>query len=362
VLHSKKAMTSPSRLLYLDWVRGLAAIIMLQGHVFNSLTKPDLRNSGPYVFSQFVGGMPPAIFLFLTGVTLAFLMDSSERRQLPGSKRITAALRRAGYLLGIAFLFRLQLWAFSSPRNLADIFRVDILNCMGFAIALASPMAIFRTVERVRLCAVLGFAIATASPLVSDIDWSFAPELVRNYLVPSSQFFGFFPWAAFLFFGVSFGSLLRTLKERQMPQAMQWFALGGLALALGAHSLSSMPLTIYAKSDFWLNGPALVLIKTGAILVFVAFAYLWTLQPSAQTWSWIRQFGVTSLLVYWVHIELVYGRWLGLVKEELTIGQTVIAAAAVTLLMLLLSLAKTTYPVWREKLIPSPQPSRDFGD
>lgn len=108
-------MTSSSRLPYLDWVRGVAAIIMLQGHVFNSLTRTDLRSSGPYVFSQFVGGMPPAIFLFLTGITLSFLMDSSERKELSSGQRVYAALKRAGYLLGIAFLFRIQLWAFSSP-------------------------------------------------------------------------------------------------------------------------------------------------------------------------------------------------------------------------------------------------------
>jgi uncharacterized membrane protein len=362
VLQLPKAMTTPSRLLYIDWVRGIAAIIMLQGHVFNSFTRMDLRESGPYVFSQFVGGMPPAIFLFLTGVTLSFLMDSTERKNLPGGQRVLTALRRAGYLLGIAFLFRLQLWAFSSGHNVSDIFRVDILNCIGFAIAVASPMAIFRTTERVRLCAVLGLSIAAASPLVADIDWSFAPALVKNYLVPSGQFFGFFPWAAFLFFGISLGSLLRILKEEQIPQVMQWFAIGGLVLAGSAYGLSNTGISLYAKSDFWLDGPALILIKTGIIVIAIAFAYVWALQPAAQTWSWIRQFGITSLLVYWVHIELVYGNWLGGFKENLNIPETFAAAIAVTLLMLLLSVLKTTYPIWREKLIPTPQPARDYGD
>ncbi len=123
-----------------------------------------------------------------------------------------------------------------------------------------------------------------------------------------------------------------------------------------------MPLTIYSKSDFWIDGPALILIKTGVVLISLAFAYIWTLQPSAQSWSWVRQFGTTSLLVYWVHIELVYGRWLGDMKEALTINQTIIAAVSITVFMLLLSVAKATFPVWREKLMPAVQPSRDFGD
>ena len=349
--------------MYLDWVRGVAATIMLQGHVFNSFTRTDLREGGPYLLSQFVGGMPPAFFLFLTGVTLAFLMDSTERKGLPASRRFLAALGRAGFLLALAFAFRLQLWAFSSARQWSDLLRVDILNCMGFSIAAASVMALFRTTERIRLCAVLGLAVAAAAPLVSQVDFSGVPAIVKDYLVPNNQFFGFFPWASFLFFGVSFGSLLRTLKDEQISQAMQWFALAGIAIAFGAYTISSMSLSIYAKSDFWLNSPALILIKLGIIYLCVAFAYVWTLQPGAEGFSWVRQFGTTSLLVYWLHIELVYGRWFGFWKEQLSIGETVLAAFGITLLMLGASVAKTTFPAWRQYIIPDPKlPTQASGD
>ena len=57
--------------------------------------------------------------------------------------------------------------------------------------------------------------------------------------------------------------------------------------------------------------------------------------------SWVRQFGTTSLLVYWVHIELVYGRWLWFLKGNLTEAQTGLAAVLVILLMLGISTART---------------------
>src|SRR5947208_14977913 len=104
-----KVHASSQRLEYLDWVRGLGAIIMLHGHVWHSYLKPELKTSGPYTLSQFIGGMPPALFLFLTGVTLAFLMDSTERKAMPPWMRVTESLRRAGYLFFLAFAFRLQL-------------------------------------------------------------------------------------------------------------------------------------------------------------------------------------------------------------------------------------------------------------
>src|SRR5271169_3933848 len=122
-----KTRTSTYRLEYLDWLRGLGAIIMLQGHVFDSFLNPELRPGDTWVLSQFAGGMPPAIFLFLTGVTLAFLMDSTERKGMAQSARVTGALRRAGYLFFLAFAFRVQLWIFGIPAPWQDLLRVDIL-------------------------------------------------------------------------------------------------------------------------------------------------------------------------------------------------------------------------------------------
>jgi uncharacterized membrane protein len=336
-----KTPTSASRLQYLDWLRGLGAVIMLQGHVFHSFLKNDLRDGGPYMLSQFLGGMPPAIFLFLTGVTLAFLMDSTERKGLSTINRWTTALRRAGYLFFLAFAFRLQLWLFAWPSPWTDLLKVDILNCMGFGMAMLSVMALFRTEERVRLCAMTGLGIAFAAPLLSQLDWSGAPPLLRSYVIPDYNSFGFFPWAAYLAFGMSAGSILRMVKPESTEGLMQWAALLGGTLVFASQYFANLPFSIYPKSEFWLNSPAQVLIKLGVTLLMASLAFLWTRHGAKDRWSWVRQFGTTSLLVYWVHIELVYGHWLAPLKNNLSVSQTIAAAAMVVLCMLLLSTAKT---------------------
>jgi uncharacterized membrane protein len=357
-----EATPKKNRLLYLDWLRGVAGIIMLQGHVFQSFLKPDLRGGAPYMLSQFLGGMPPAMFLFLTGITLSFLMHSLERKGLSRRDRITGTLRRAGYLLGIAFLFRMQLWVFSLPgAPWSNLLKVDILNCMGATIALLSVLVLFTTAQRARICAVLGVGIAAASPLVSQFDWSGVPWIVKAYLAPDYNYFSLFPWAAYLVFGVSAGSLLRLMKPEHLDRAMQWCALLGLAVILTARYFANLPFSIYPKSEFWLDSPAQVFIKQGVTMVMLAFAYLWVRYAAAPGWSWVRQFGTTSLLVYWVHIELVYGRWLPFCKENLDVTQTTVAAGAVIVLMLLLATAKTyrkdiaAYVTgWRWTLFPKP--------
>jgi len=336
-----KTKTSSYRLQYLDWLRGAAAIIMLQGHVFDSFLKPELHPGAAFTFSQFLGGMPPAIFLFLTGVTLSFLMDSTERKGLTPRERVWEAFRRSRYLFFLAFAFRIQLWIFGLPAPWQDLFRVDILNCMGFSIAVMSVMALFRTSERIRLCAVLGLGIAAAAPLVSQMDWSGVPWMVRAYIIPDYHFFGFFPWAAYLAFGMSAGSIIRTLPADSTERAMQWAALIGGAAILTCHFFGNMGYSLYAKSEFWLNSPAQVLTKSGVLLVMVSFSFLWTRFGARDGWSWVRQFGTTSLLVYWVHIELVYGRTFGFLKNALNVPQTVIAAVSVIVLMLVIATIKT---------------------
>ena len=134
--------------------------------------------------------------------------------------------------------------------------------------------------------------------------------------MPDLHAFGFFPWGAYLAFGMSAGSVIRTIPPEATERAMQWAALLGGGLILACQYFANLPYTVYAKSDFWLNSPAQVLTKVGVILLMLALAFLWTRYGAKDGWSWVRQFGTTSLLVYWVHIELVYGRWLWFLKGQ----------------------------------------------
>jgi hypothetical protein len=319
------------------------------------------------MISQFLGGMPPAIFLFLTGITLAFLMDSTERKGMAPFQRLTTVFRRSGYLFLVAYVFRLQLWLFSGSAPWQDLFKVDILNCMGLAIAVFSVMALFRTAERIRLCAVLGAAIAFAAPVVSQINTAWLPEMVRNYLVPDYRFFAFFPWAAYVAFGMSAGSVIRTVNAESIERAMQWTAIVGGALILACQYFSSLPFSLYEKAEYWLNSPAQILTKQGVTLIILALSFLWT-RGAVDSWSWVRQFGTKSLLVYWVHIELVYGHWLWPCKTNLNVGQTVMAAIGVILLMLLLATAVTYRSRIKGMMIDTfewlspPKPDRASGD
>jgi uncharacterized membrane protein len=325
---------------YLDWLRGLAILIMIQCHTFNSLTRMDLREGGPYVLSQFVGGMAAPLFLFMAGMTTGFQMESLANREPSARRRWLGALKRGGYILAIAFTFRFTNWLFSMPRaTLQEITKVDILNCMGAGLIVLAAAAVFPSGLRVRVAAGVGLLIALASPVIANLDWSGAAPLLQDYIAPSPRTgrFPFFPWAAYLAFGLAAGTIAKRAAADRIERLMQWSFLVGFAAILTGQYFANIPYSIYPKASFWTDSPALVLIRTGIALLLMTGAYLWTEHAAGEGWSWMRTLGRNSLMVYWVHVMIVYGTIIRPIKRQLSIPQATIATVLLIALMVAMS-------------------------
>ncbi len=145
---------------------------------------------------------------------------------------------------------------------------------------------------------------------------------------------------------------------------MAWTLGIGIGVALAAQYISNLPYSVYPKSDFWLNSPGLVLIKLGVVLSILAVSSVWVKLGAARRWSLFRQLGTTSLLVYWVHIELVYGRWFGVWKNALSVPQVVAYTCCLIALMILLSVIRTRWKSLRDyfRALAFPEPERASGD
>jgi uncharacterized membrane protein len=341
--------SSSHRVVFLDWLRGVAAIIMIQGHTFDAFTRPTSRNGSAFVFSQFLGGEAAAIFLLLTGVTYALGMN--RREELPAWRRVTAALRRARYLFLLAVIFRLQNWIFDYPRSHAsDLLKVDILNLMGATACLLAVLALATGIRRVRWALVVGVAIAGVSPLMSMLPASNLHYGIRDYFVPTFDGFSIFPWGAFLAFGVAAGSVIPLVRRKDWNRAMQWCALLGFALLLGGQYFSNLPYSIYPSSDFWLNSPGLIFCKVGVAMLLGSAAFLWT-EYLNTGWSFVRQLGTTSLIVYWTHVELEYGRLTADYRQTLGPFSTFVTALVMVVLMVGVSLAVRRIPWHRVPIL-----------
>ena len=92
------------RLSYIDWMRGLACVLMFQTHCYDSWLSPEARHSALFVWSQLGGTLPAPLFLFLAGISFALVTERlREKGASPGEIAKTTIRRGAEiFALGTA--------------------------------------------------------------------------------------------------------------------------------------------------------------------------------------------------------------------------------------------------------------------
>jgi uncharacterized membrane protein len=335
----------PSRRSYLDVLRGLAVLIMIEAHLLDSWTRFPDRQARQFAHAIIIGGFGAPLFLFLAGIAVPLSVGSKFRRTGDASTASRAVVRRGLEIFGLAFLFRIQAWVLGwSPAW--TLLRVDILNIMGPSImAAAAIWGAMRTARgRFAAFAAATLAVTLLTPIVRNVSLlSPLPDPIEAYLRPVGGLsnFVFFPWAGFVFAGAIVGLVLDAVRTRRQEHvANLGFALIGTAIAVTAHELSFVP-TWYPQSHFWTTSPAFFFLRLGIMTAAIAVAYLWELRPGgAHNWSPLRQLGRTSLFIYWIHVEIVYGLISLPLHKHLSWGQSWLALAVFCLFMLLCSILK----------------------
>ena len=190
------------------------------------------------------------------------------------------------------------------------------------------------------------------TPIVRNISvLSALPDPIEAYIRPVGELsnFVFFPWAAFVFAGGIVGLVLDSVRTPQQERfANLGFAVAGVGIAFGAYQLSFLP-SPYPRSQFWTTSPTFFFIRVGIMVAAIAVAYLWQLRPGGTTkWSPMQQLGRTSLFIYWIHVEMVYGLISLPLHKRLSWTQSWIALAIFCVFMLGCSILKDRWVESRE--------------
>ena len=372
------AEKTKQRLAYIDWMRGLACLLMFQTHCYDSWLSGGARTSKFFMWSQLVGTLPAPLFLFLAGVSFALVTDKLRQRGVSANEIATTTLRRGAEIFGLGLLFRVQEYLLGQPwAPWTDLLRVDVLNMIGLSMVLMALVCRVATVggrnengksgssgaaasgmdkSRTRLASVavavvVALAIAMATPPLwttwrpRALPWYLESYVngVHTFGVPQPWLFPMFPWLAFGFAGLAVGlGLFGEWARRREAAAMALVGLGGVAIVVIALWLDAQPRQLCAVYDYWHTSPNFFLVRTGFLLVIVFGSYAWCRWGAGQ-WGFspLIRLGQTSLLVYWVHIEFVYGRFSILPKRAMSIPAATLGLTAIFLAMLLLSVART---------------------
>ena len=156
-----RATGAPARLAYVDWMRGLAVVFMMQTHAYDSWLEPEARRGAFFGWSRLIGGYPGPIFLFLAGLSLALLAEARYRKGAEPAALRRDLMRRGAKVLGYAVLFRIWMFTAGGFARPADLLRVDVLNCIGLSMLLvAAPVVLLGIVVVVPIVTLLPAAIA----------------------------------------------------------------------------------------------------------------------------------------------------------------------------------------------------------
>jgi uncharacterized membrane protein len=290
----------------------------------------DARAHPLYGWAMVLGGFGAPVFLFLAGIALALAAGGRVRKGRTVAEAAAQARTRAWQIFALAFLFRAQSWIISGGDPGRVLLKVDILNVMGIAmLAGALLWGIGGTRwRRAQLFTAAAVATAMLTPLVRATPLlAPLPDPIEAYLRPTPGLTAFtlFPWAGFLLAGGAIGCWLDALRTgRDERGAMMTLAVLGPALAVGGYAASFLP-AMYEQTSFWTSSPTFFFLRLGVLISAIPLAYLWNLWKGPSP---LREFGLSSLFVYWIHVEMVYGVVSAGLHRQLTFEGAVAAFAA----------------------------------
>jgi uncharacterized membrane protein len=342
-------------------MRGLACVLMFQTHCYDSWLSPSARQSKFFTYSQLGGTFPAPLFLFLAGISFALVAQKLRQKNLASAQIARTTIRRGAEIFGFGLLFRLQEYVIAwgwAPAS--DLLRVDILNTIGISMMLMGVLcwlllSLQRKAKATLVIVLASTATALLISLLTPLLWTtwrpdWLPWPIESYIngvhnlgTPQAWLFPIFPWTGFALAGLAAGFTLQSDWAHQREAATFILAgAAGLALVAASRWLDHQPRQLYPVYDYWHTSPNFFLIRVGMLLVILCACYSWCRWGAgSRRFSPLIPLGQASLLVYWVHIEFVYGRASILPKHSDSIRTASMGLLTIFLAMLTLAYFRT---------------------
>lgn len=279
--------SAANRLAWIDLLRGLAVVGMIETHVVNVFLNSGFDDAGWRAQLSFFNGLVAPAFLWIAG----YIQGRSIRRSHELGRPVATAARwrRLGFVAALSFLLHIP-WHFWGVGDFGlaswqHFFQIDVLSCLGVSLGvllLAGHLPV-RWFDAVSV-ALLGFFVLGA-PMAAG--WHTGWPMVDGWLNRSGgALFPLFPWLGFVAAG--------SLASRWKLDGWIWPVLA-VAMAWGGYELASGPFTnsdpfFFVERLGWLLGLILVI---KAVSRFTAPA-------------WLQLAGRESLLVYMLHLILLH--------------------------------------------------------
>jgi len=303
------------RVIFVDLARALAVFFMMYGHTVAALLAPAYQQGTWYDVWQFQRGLTSSLFLLLGGFAFSLAV---RRHWVPQADTRSAVIKRLrrfalfvllGYSLHLP-VYRLLDLPLATPENWRMFQAVDVLQLVGVTLIALQFLALVSRSRRVFM--VLSFALALAVVFVTGpalhIDWTtrVSPWVAPYLSTATGSLFPLLPWSAFVLAGAGLGQIYSLWGAAHLRAFARWVLLvpGTVLLALAFVSQVRPSPQFLGNPFAW--PPTEFAVRTGPCLIMMGLMAL----ASRRIQHLPRVFGAIaqeSLLVYFVHLCIVYG-------------------------------------------------------
>jgi uncharacterized membrane protein len=325
------------------------ALVMVQGHVFDTLVRESIRGSSLYQFEQIFHGSTAPGFLFASGFVAGLpRAPLSLRASLRRGRRLLFVLG-VGYALNLPYM---SVWKTVTAATHAEQAAGLVCNALHvIAVSQIFVLLLQWMVGRrwVLVAGVLALVVMFVTPVVwaSGIS-SRVPLALGAYIdqqaAPSQ--FPVFPYSAFVLAGTAAGASLGRQDPRlRWRRAMRW----GLLLIVTGTLLA---LALHGSVDFWHTSPGYTLIRLGGLMLLLRGVDALSLRPTPGMRA-LALFGHETLLVYVLHLYLLFGGVVSAAPLGALVNRLSIPEAALTVALMVPLLLAAAW-VWHRVKIKAP--------
>ena len=366
---------SGGRIEGIDVARGVAGLVMIQGHAYHGWVAPEEHATVAYQVTRVLGTLPLPAFLLLAGASVMLRVDAAQRREEDPAKVRRGVVRRGLQIVLTGYLVNAVYMLMDGGRGLETLFRGDVLQVIGLSIALIAFAGVRgRVATRARLLKVaLGFGLLTLLPspwlnaLAPDVTGPLRYPLALLLAIPGVATMPLFPLGCWFAAGIGLaGAMLAvrrfflargrddvaTVKGGAPTPIFLAFAAAGLALAVLGRLGTNVMVDVLggtlsqAHPAVWMN--AIELAGRGVLLIALSAAALPFLRARAK--HVLLTLGRNSLVAYVFHIPFCYGAIGAPLRGELGF----VEATFFVLLLMIVSYGAVV--LWRSIRAPKPRP------
>ncbi len=357
-------MSLKNRALFIDLLKGMALIIMIEVHVVNELLTPALKETWWFARLNFINGLVAPSFSFASGLVFVLSLQKGIDQLRTFGKEFWRKVSRigliffVGYSLHIPYYSLTKILANPTQSNLESLYTVDILQLISTGLIFLLLARIFIKSENrfYNFSLIVTAIILIISPLTWKIDFAqYMPLFFANYFnkMHGSLFPGF-PWWAFVFSGAYVAKYYIKAKQNSTEKefAKKLIILGAVFYFISVivqYFLFPAELANFRPNPFFF-------FERFGVILFALGVFWFYLQKRENYKSLILDVSRESLLIYWVHLQLIYreilwGKSLIQISEKnYNLLQCLIVTAILIVLMLALAKVwgnlKGRYPVY----------------